>query len=116
MTIYNSQRVNNDPKPYVVYADHRRTEMRCIPWVEDITGGGSVDYCYVYEPRPKYDNNPNPILERFRSSEGRAELWAALIEAELRFPDCCETEEHKKKLRHAHRVLTKLINVYKETA
>lgn len=56
--MFNSQKINNDPVPYIVSSiedgDYRIS-------VEDFFG-----YRTEYAPRPEYDNNPNPLLEAFR--------------------------------------------------
>lgn len=58
--MFNSQKINTDPKPYVTYANQHRTELRNAEW--DIQSDGEVEYVRVYDPRPEFDNNPNPIL------------------------------------------------------
>lgn len=105
MTIYNSQRVNNDPLPY--------TGPR---------GRAAINYglgVQGYNPRPQYDNNPNPILEAFRTvSENPRGGLVALAERVLKNRHGIWDEKiiGRSHQEHAHRVLTKLINVYKETA
>ena len=112
MTIYNSQRVNNDPLPY--------TGPR---------GRSAVNYglgVQGFHPRPKYDNNVNRALEFFRldatypaiakgySLRDRAKIFITFWDdPEFYFNDREFTAGERD---HAHRVLTKLINVYKETA
>ena len=117
MTIYNSQRVNSDPFPWMNPEGER---------VSNKTRMGSVYYHspedamrYKRHPRPKYDNNPNPLLEAFRTvSEHPRGGLVALAERVLKNRHGLWDEEinDPSYLEHAHRVLTKLINVYKETS
>lgn len=115
MTIYNSQRVNNDPLPWMNPEGER---------VSNKTRMGSVYYHspgdamrYKRHPHPKYDNNPNPVLEAFRKHGpglfGGTEGWLQYAMHGTHVDRVPFTEAH---LEHARRVLTKLINVYKETA
>ena len=106
MTIYNSQRVNNDPQPYL-WRSGERTENPSV-W------GNRPPH--TFNPRPEYENNPNPILEEYRSSTQVTEIWLVTIEYTLRKTQQYRTPPQEDQLDHAHRVLTKLINVYKETA
>lgn len=109
MTIYNSQRVNNDPKPYLWQNGERTAE----PSVWGNRPG------HIHHPRPEYDNNPNPILEAFRAvSEHPRGGLVALAERGLNNHHGLWDEEiiGRSHQDHARRVLTKLINVYKETA
>lgn len=59
---------NDDPKPYVTYADERKTDVRNAEW--GIQSDGATEYVRVLDPRPEYDrpqHNPtNPILTEFR--------------------------------------------------
>lgn len=66
MTMFNSQKINNDPKPWVNPADGDR--------VSNKTRMGQIYFAspwaalqYKKDPRPEYDNNPNPILVSFRA-------------------------------------------------
>lgn len=109
--MFNSQKINNDPKPYVTYANHHRTDVRSWEW--DIQSEGGVEYVRVYDPRPEYDNNPNPILEsaRVAKRQGYLDEFANsfIREAEYQatyYPPTAEVVDH------AHKVLTKLVNVY----
>lgn len=109
MTIYNSQRVNNDPQPYL-WRSGERTENPSV-W------GNRPPH--TFNPRPEYDNNPNPLLEAFRTiSEHPRGGLVALAERVLKNRHGLWDEEinDPSYIEHAHRVLTKLINVYKETA
>lgn len=69
---------NDDPKPYVTYADDRRTDVRSKEW--DIQSDGATEYVRVFDPRPELDrpryNPTNPILTKFREiPEGSREPW-----------------------------------------
>lgn len=63
---------NDDPKPYVTYADERKTDVRNAEW--DIQSDGATEYVRVLDPRPEYDrpqHNPtNPILVARRENPG----------------------------------------------
>lgn len=72
MTLYSSREpFNDDPEPYVTYADDRRTDVRSKDW--DMQSDGAVEYVRVHDPRPEYNrpqNNPtNPILVELRRSD-----------------------------------------------
>ena len=123
MTIYNSQRVNNDPQPYCVYVNHQRTHVY-VSSDEEVTLGFDGDLDLVYDPRPKYHNTPNPVLEAFRNEsdwdwlneegkETEVREWLWWLSDKSHNIYLFQKHEH---IEHAHRVLTKLINVYKETA
>ena len=124
MTIYNSQRVNNDPLPWMNPEGER---------VSNKTRMGSVYYHspedamrYKRHPRPKYDNNVNRALEFFRldatypaiakwySLRDRAKIFITFWDDPVFYFN--DREFTAEEMDHAHRVLTKLINVYKETA
>ena len=65
MTIYNSQRVNNDPFPYQL-PDRSRDGNPLQYEFKEGRIWGKRNFGAVYNPRPEYDNNPNPLLEAFR--------------------------------------------------
>lgn len=44
-----------DPKPYVTYANERRTDVRSATW--DIQSHGGTEYVRVFQPRPQYSQN-----------------------------------------------------------
>lgn len=103
--MFNSQKINNDPYPYKV-------------------NGGSMTRCdkpgFVgkFDPRPEYDNNPNPILQEFRefdmvrsASTTRESAAHLLLSFDAWIPSWGKgyTREH---IDHAKRVLEKLVNVY----
>lgn len=55
--MFNSQKINNDPMPWLdVFGHGRKRKQR---YVND-----------EFAPRSEFDNNPNPILESFRSAGG----------------------------------------------
>ena len=116
MTIYNSQRVNNDPFPYQLPDGSRDGNPLQYEFKEGRIGG-KRNFGAVYNPRPEYDNNPNPLLEASRKHGpglfGGTEGWLQYAMHGTHVDRVPFTEAH---LEHAHRVLTKLINVYKGTA
>lgn len=102
--MFNSQKINNDPHPYKV-------------------NGGSLTRCdkpgFVgeYDPRPEYDNNPNPILVQFRETQ-EEELpysdtreWLYFLNNPLTNSWSYATEKH---VIHARKVLERLVNVYSD--
>ncbi|UOR02080.1 hypothetical protein MUN77_01730 [Leucobacter allii] len=119
MTMFNSQKINNDPFPW--------------DWIGNTTGesGGrcAADvpedcrhaYHGVFDPRPEFDNSPNPILVDFRRSLGiqergsvaaHARWWLRLrdIEPDMTAecwsdPPIAFTDEH---YAHAWKVLERL--------
>lgn len=52
--MFNSQKINNDPEPWRGFSLMRYEASK-----------GQSNYA-VWEPRPEYDNNPNPILTTMR--------------------------------------------------
>ncbi|MEV8338548.1 hypothetical protein [Leucobacter sp. NPDC077196] len=60
MTLYNSRKINSDPKPWRCVVDQSRASD---PFADGATPGG-----YSLEPRAVFDldNNPNSVLEAFR--------------------------------------------------
>ena len=125
MTIYNSQRVNSDPLPYQLPCGSRDRSPLQYEFKEGRIWG-KRNFGAVYNPRPKYDNNVNRALEFFRldatypaiakgySLRDRAKIFITFWDdPEFYFNEREFTAEERY---HAHRVLTKLINVYKETA
>ncbi|MGK0740413.1 hypothetical protein ACSHWG_00790 [Leucobacter sp. Z1108] len=61
MTMYASQKINTDPEPWVSRIDASKRGDIPDAFPERI-GTWGVDH----EPRPEFDNNPNPILVAFR--------------------------------------------------
>lgn len=96
---------NDDPLPYVTYADERRTHVRSKEW--DMQSDGAVEYVRVYDPRPEYEHlqrNPtNPILVARRRNPGENIYYKDLEY----WPSDAEIE-------HARKVLTRLSNLNKE--
>lgn len=121
MTLYSSREpFNVDPKPYVTYADDRRTDVRSKDW--DIQSDGAVEYARAYEPRPEYDrpqNNPtNPILTEFRRSAPWDIAKAAAIEVRwlsgMRTAPVPATATYAQ-VNHARKVLTRLAALKEES-
>ena len=109
--MFNSQKINNDPEPYIGWSGKRYSE-------ESHTYATLEDGPVGEEPRPEYDNNPNPILVAFRedlphalvpfvTTQEAAKWW-------LHLPDYRDMEEcfSPKHIDHARKVLEKLVNVY----
>ena len=96
MTMFNSQKINNDPEPYVVDFGLALGEVR---GAEDC-GSHWDSHDTRYEPRPEYDNNPNPILVKLRENSLGWETIEEIAKGNLGHID------------HAKRVLEKLVNVY----
>lgn len=100
--MFNSQKVNNDPYPYTVN------------W-------GSFSRCDKplfhgkHEPRPEYDNNPNPLLEAFRDFL----TFTGMVNLQEKTQNVLDNEEvwdlelHQgAHITHARKVLERLVNVY----
>lgn len=116
--MFNSQRINNDPFPYVTYANHHRTDKRSAEW--DIQSDGGVEYVRVYEPRPEYDNDPNPILLILRENIARSQAgWAFEVNRMLLWVEIAQEMAEsrvfsREEEEHARKVLERLVNVYGE--
>lgn len=105
--MFNSQRVNNDPFPYISPSGSRNANP----------GWMGSEYFSNRRERKEYDNNPNPMLLRFRESVGI--LDDELIETAkwyledmlhvIWFEDSGSTDEEYE---HARKVLERLVNVY----
>ncbi len=123
MTIYASKTprdLNHDPRTYVTYANHHRTDVRSAEW--DMQSQGEVEYVRSFDPRPEFDhvqhNEPNPILLAFRQDVADvfvaeqfnvaaiARSWIDGDALEL-FADMHPNEV----LDHARRVLERLANL-----
>lgn len=107
MTGLTSGKSHKDPQPYMHRASGERAATHYNGWME-------------YAPRPRYDNH-NPILTRFRTHRGETPIDLYLDytdEKAERDPVLVEivfsVKATPEQIRHAHRVLTKLANVYKE--
>lgn len=97
--MFNSRKINNDHEPYVGWSGKRyNEETRTFASLED--GPVGVD------PRPEYDNNPNPILVEFREAEapGKIYRWLDLLDG--------ATEWSQEHIDHATKVLTRLVNIF----
>lgn len=112
--MFNSQKINTDPAPWRCVVDQSRADD---PWAAGATPGG-----YSYEPRPKFDNTPNPVLVAFRefdaaracSTTGHSatlELqrmaWDAERDAYAYWHDLPEIPTHAQ-MTHARKVLERL--------
>lgn len=86
--MFNSQKINNDPEPYVSSSGSRHANP----------GWMGSEYFSNRQERKEYDNNPNPFLIQFRKDRD----FTRLEILEDQFP-------HE---RHARKVLEKLVNVY----
>lgn len=110
--MFQSQKINNDPEPYAGWSGRRyNEETRTFASLED----GPVGV----EPRPEYDNNPNPILEYFRDAMSSGEydvvalatLWESLIDTGYNWGDDGLLPELEQ-IEHARKVLTRLVNIF----
>lgn len=90
MTMFNSQKINNDPFPYVSESGTRHANP----------GWLNSEYFSNRRERPEYDNNPNPILVKLRENSLGWETIEEIAKGNLGHID------------HAKRVLEKLVNVY----
>ena len=113
--IFNSRPINTDPKPYV---------HNCVGCpndgyrVSEVSGRFRVSH----EPRPEYDNNPNPILidvrlyRSERSPMNNPKGWGHVLR---RFQTACGTTQTPfsnaytrnytlAEVEHARKVLTRL--------
>lgn len=61
MTMFNSQKINTDPAPFSGGRNQRISR-------EEYLGIDPVmrKCVWLLDPRPEYDNNPNPVLVAFR--------------------------------------------------
>lgn len=112
MTMYNSQRVNNDPEPWKGFSHMRYAKEE-----------GQSNFA-VWGPRPEYDNNPNPILIKFREDVDSDVADSSLFEAWWRINwlegvlndheiEYCEiTDQSLLRVKHALRVFNKIQGVY----
>lgn len=92
--MFNSQKINNDPEPYIIDLG---LALGTVRGSQD-AGSHWDSHDTYYDPRPEYDNNPNPILIQFRKDRD----FTRIENLEDQIP-------HE---RHAHKVLEKLVNVY----
>lgn len=104
MTAYNSRKVNRDPYPYTTNGEWGGKPLRSDkPYFQ-----GSHD------PRPEFDNNPNPLLTAFRWVQGEnpedTENPIEWLESVLAH-DWVESELDADHIDHARKVLGRLANV-----
>ncbi len=109
--MFNSQKINNDPEPYIIDFGLALGMVRSS---ED-AGSHWDSHDTYYDPRPEYDNNPNPILVQFRETQ-EEELpysdtreWLYFLNNPLTNSWSYATEKH---VIHARKVLERLVNVY----
>lgn len=94
--MFHSQKINTDPRPYYIAEDDsRRTvvEIEADGGDERFPNGGLLYNLAKFDPRPEFDNNPNPILIDFRrfiagrgetaSSRSAAVYLAALVDPDV---------------------------------
>lgn len=125
MTLYSSREpFNDDPEPYVTYADDRRTDVRSKDW--DMQSDGAVEYVRVHDPRPEYDrpqNNPtNPILTDIRKNRPEGLSWAKMLKhynwvtfaAAHYITEDWERITDEDQIDHTRKVLTRLATLEKE--
>lgn len=116
MTIYNSQHIDNDPFPYRLPDGSRDRHPLQHTWRPDGTIGPPRDFGAKYDPRPKYENNPNRVLVAFRqesrwdriNNEGKAlEVSEWLWWLSDKTHNVYRFQEHAH-IEHAIKVLTRL--------
>lgn len=108
--MFNSQKINNDPFPYVSESGTRHANP----------GWLNSGYFSNRRERPEYDNNPNPILISFREQSD----WGNINQTG-KYEECAEwlwwlgdpthsvyKFQRLEHIDHAKRVLEKLVNVY----
>lgn len=111
--MFQSQKINNDPEPYAGWSGRRyNEETRTFASLED----GPVGV----EPRPEYDNNPNPIMVAVRyvaekhgmAPEETANLANLWLKAPRYYESNLKVRPTKSHREHARKVLTRLVNVF----
>lgn len=100
--MFNSQKINSDPVPYIIDFGLALGTVRSS---ED-AGSHWDSHDTYYDPRPEYDNNPNPILVEFREAEapGKIYRWLDLLDG--------ATEWSQEYVNHSRKVLTRLVNIF----
>lgn len=70
--MFNSQKVNTDPYPWRHWPPYGG-ELREIRYASQLDGFRDPQAAgpIRFEPRPSFDNNPNPILVEFRNLTNR---------------------------------------------
>lgn len=112
--MFNSQKINTDPEPWTQkWLDGIVTRHKCM---------GQTHNRWRYQPRPEFDNTPNPVLVAFReidaaracSTTGHSatlELqrmaWDAERDAYTYWHDLPEIPTHAQ-MTHARKVLERL--------
>lgn len=111
--MFNSQKINNDPKPYEVDFGLALGTVRS----ERDEGSHWDSHDTNFDPRPEYDNNPNPLLEAFRDFlkiVGGGELQEKAQNV-LDNGIVWDSEIHQgAHIDHARKVLERLANVYSD--
>lgn len=139
MTMFNSQKINTDPRPfYIAEDDSRRTvsEIEADGADERFPNGGILYNLATFAPRPEFDNNPNPILVDFRrfdatracstTAHSAAVYLDALIDADVEneathsldmlYETPYRPSEREAHEAHAAQVLQRLANLTTTTA
>lgn len=101
--MYASQLINSDPFPGV-YSDGVRCRVH-----HDTGYGPRRGEKPRIEPRPEFNNNPNPVLTQFREmgyGVGMASLWLTRPIAAVRRANSSWSE---KEIRHARKVFQRLV-------
>ena len=114
MAIYNSQKRNNDPMPWHEWETGTRysgEEVRAK------NARGETWYGLALDPRPEFDNNPNPLLVEVRKCEqatgdqwGRSMMLDALT-SDTRAPEIFREavrESRPEHIAHARKVRARL--------
>lgn len=107
--MFNSQKINTDPEPWTQkWLDGIMTRHKCM---------GQTHNRWRYQPRPEFDNKPNPILVEVRKCEqatgdqwGRNMMLDALT-SDTRAPEIFREavrEACPEHLDHARKVLERL--------
>lgn len=117
--MFNSQHINNDPRPYYVEENDTRYSKDEILAASILNAPADMIYHLAHlEPRPEFDNNPNLILLRFRRYCDKyprmtlvhaAEAFLWVINGGFTLDKWSYTRE---RINHAKKVLERLVNVY----
>lgn len=97
--MFNSQKINTDPQPWLCECGGSRSDMPENPY-------GLIGHDYLLAPRPEFDNKPNPILVEFRNLTNRD---AASVLRQL-------PSFYTPHIDHARKVLQRLANLTTTTA
>ncbi len=114
--MFNSQTINNDPEPYIIDFGLALGMVRSS---ED-AGSHWDSHATYYDPRPEYDNNPNPILIYARNflvtdlSDDPIQTLLTWLDSDwtqiLWIVGSCKVVLDR--IEHARKVLERLVNVY----